>query len=214
VATFLVEGGAGRVRAAMRTPPNIFPRKWLGTRLSMSALLLDYGLPPRAADVAGRMTQRMIYGDLTKHGLPFPELGVRRSLEEKRISPAVDAGFVKAVKEGRIELVPTIERFEGRDVLLVDGSRIQPDAVIAATGYRRGLEPIVGHLDVLDEGGFPTGAFERGVIEQPHAPGLFFIGYRTKVSGQLRLMRFDARRIARTIKRRRRVEAPAGPTPA
>ena len=29
------------------------------------------------------------------------------------------------------------------------------DAVIAATGYRRGLEPMVGHLDVLDDEGVP-----------------------------------------------------------
>ena len=201
VATFLANGGAGRVRIAMRTPPNIFPRTWLGTPLTLTAIALDW-LPSGAADAMGRMTQRMIYGDLSKQGLPFPELGVRRSLEIKHIAPAIDAGFVEAVKQGRIELLPTIDRFEGRDVVLLDGTRIQPDAVIAATGYRRGLDPLVGHLDVLDEWGMPIGAFERGVVEQPHAPGLFFCGYRSKVSGQLRQMRFDARRVGRIVKKR------------
>jgi len=32
---------------------------------------------------------------------------------------------------------------------------LQPDAVICATGYRRGLEPFVGNLGVLDERGAP-----------------------------------------------------------
>jgi hypothetical protein len=58
--------------------------------------------------------------------------------------------------------------------------------VIAATGYRRGLEPLVGHLGVLDENGIPL---VSGGNEHPSAPGLFFNGYRTNLSGQLRLMR-------------------------
>jgi putative flavoprotein involved in K+ transport len=194
IATFLAHGGAARVRASMRTPPNIFTRKWLGLPMTVSAVMIDYG-PPRLADAMGRMTQRMIFGDLSKHGLPFPPLGVRRSIEEKRIAPVVDAGFVKAVKEGRIELLPEIERFEGRDVVLVGGERIQPDSVICATGYRRGLEPLVGHLGVLDEHGLPRGA---PTVEVDGAPNLFFVGYWSRVSGQIRQMRFEARRVAKT----------------
>jgi putative flavoprotein involved in K+ transport len=83
-------------------------------------------------------------------------------------------------------------------VLLADGSRFQPDVVIAATGYRRGLEPLVGHLGVLDERGTPL---VTGGRQHPSAPGLFFTGYRTELSGQMRLMRFDARAIARAVKR-------------
>jgi len=45
--------------------------------------------------------------------------------------------------------VAPVERFEASEVVLVDGIRLQPDAVICATGYGRGLEPIVGHLGVL-----------------------------------------------------------------
>jgi putative flavoprotein involved in K+ transport len=84
----------------------------------------------------------------------------------------------------------------GDDVLLADGSRVQPDAVIAATGYRRGLEPLVGHLGVLDDKGMPL---VTGGRQHPSAPGLFFTGYRTELSGQMRLMRFDARSIARAL---------------
>ena len=44
--------------------------------------------------------------------------------------------------------------------------------MIAATGYRRGLEPLVGHLDVLDERGTP-----RVRAGEAAAPGLRFVGY-------------------------------------
>ena len=124
--------------------------------MNISAVALDIA-PPRLADAMGRFTQRMIFGDLSKHGLPFPPLGVRRSVDERRIAPAVDAGFVQAVKDRRIELLPEIDRFEAADVVLADGARIQPDVVICATGYRRGLDSVVGHLGVLDEHGLPRG---------------------------------------------------------
>jgi putative flavoprotein involved in K+ transport len=208
IAAFLADGGAARVRAATRTPPNIFPRKWLGVPVNLTGLSLDY-LPGRTADAIGRATQRMIYGDLSKYGLAFPPLGVKRSIEQRFVSPAIDAGFVKAVKERRIEIVPTVERFEGRDVVLVDGSRIRPDVVICATGYRRGLEPLVGHLGVLDERGMQR---TWPKIEVPEAPGLFFLGYYARVSGQLRQMRLQARQLARTVRRRAAAEArPAAP---
>ena len=122
-------------------------------------------------------------------------------MEERHIAPVIDAGFVKAVKQRRIELLPEIERFEGRDVVLVNGDRLQPDAVICATGYRRGLERMVGHLGVVDDRGLPRGA---PTIEVASAPNLFFVGYWSKVSGQIRQMRFEARRIARTAKHRTR----------
>ena len=35
--------------------------------------------------------------------------------------------------------------------------------------------------------------------QHPSAPGLFFTGYRTELSGQMCLMRFDARSIARAL---------------
>jgi hypothetical protein len=38
-----------------------------------------------------------------------------------------------------------------------------------------------------------------GGRQHPSAPGLFFTGYRTELSGQMRLMRFDARSIARAL---------------
>jgi putative flavoprotein involved in K+ transport len=153
-------------------------------------------MPLRIADKVGALAERMIAGDLSSYGLPRPEMGPATALSERHQPPLFDDGFVESVKAGRIEIVAAVEGFEGDDVLLADGSRIQPDVVIAATGYRRGLEPLVGHLRVLDGKGTPL---VTGGRQHPSAPGLFFTGYRTELSGQMRLMRFDARSIARAL---------------
>ena len=108
----------------------------------------------------------------------------------------MDAGFIDALKAGRIELVAAVAALDGEDVVLADGERIQPDAVIVATGYSPDLEPVVGHLGVLDSRGYPDVGPGR---ENPRAPGLYFNGYRASMAGQLCHMRPDARRIARAI---------------
>ena len=95
-------------------------------------------------------------------------------------------------------MVPEVSRLDGQEVVLADGTRLRPDVVLAATGFRRGLEPLVGHLDVLDEAGLPRGTADGG---QPARPGLWFIGYRVEVAGNLRLHAIDARRIARAMTR-------------
>ena len=65
-----------------------------------------------------------------------------------------------------------VETFSAATVSLHGGARIEPDVVIAATGFRRGLEPLVGHLGVLDERGVPCAAGEIAADE-----GLRFIGF-------------------------------------
>jgi putative flavoprotein involved in K+ transport len=192
VAALLSKGEAGRVRVACRTPPNLTARKVLGVSVNILGLALER-LPLRVADQAGWWTQRMLFGKLDRYGLPRSPVGVATQSRRQQ-APAYDSGFVGLLKAGRIEIVPAVVGFDGADVLLADDTRIQPDAVIAATGYRRGLEPLVGHLGVLDENGVPL---VSGGDDHPSAKGLFFNGYRSNLSGQLRLMRPDARAIAR-----------------
>ena len=169
IAYDLVEGGAGRVRLAVRTPPNILIRSPIGPLLARGLMKLG----PERADRIMPLVRRMEVGDLTEYGLPAPEEGIFARLMRLGVAPAiVDKTVIKAIKERRIEIVAGVESLERSGVELSDGARIEPEAVIAATGYRCGLEPVVGHLGVLDE---------RGVPQPPNgdeaAPGLRFIGY-------------------------------------
>jgi putative flavoprotein involved in K+ transport len=199
VAHFLSRGGVGRVRVSCRTPPNVMRRKYLGIPVQLNGVALQH-LPPRVADEIIWRSQRLFFGNLERYGLPRSPLGVATTLRRRQQAPVFDDGFVAGVKAGRIEIVAAVEGFDGPDVLLADGTRIHPHAVIAATGYRRGLQDLVGHLGVLDEDGVPL---VSGGKEHPSAPGLFFNGYRSELSGQLRLMRPDARAIARAARRQR-----------
>lgn len=203
VAFLLSKGGAGRVRVACRTPPNLVTRKVLGASVNISGIALNH-LPPRVADHIGWQIQRVLFGRLDGYGLPRAPEGIATTLRRRQQSPLYDDGFVAALKSGRIEIVPAVTGFAGPDVLLADGSKIQPDAVIAATGYARGLGPLIGHLGVLDQSGIPL---VSGGNEHPSAPGMFFIGYRADLSGQLRLMRADSRGIAKAVKRQRQEPA-------
>lgn len=197
VAHFLSSGGAGRVRVSCRTPPNVVRRKYLGVPVQLNGIALHH-LPLRVADEIIWLGQRLFVGNLGRYGLPRSPLGAATTLRRRRQAAVFDDGFVAAVKAGRVEIVAAVEGFDGPDVLLADGTCIQPDAVIAATGYRRGLERLVGHLGVLDEDGIPV---VSGGNQHPAARGMFFNGYRAELSGQLRLMRPDARAIARAARR-------------
>jgi putative flavoprotein involved in K+ transport len=196
IAYELVSHGAARVSVSMRTPPYISRREWpRGVPVNTTAVMLDL-LPDRMADRIAALGPRLMYGNLSKHGLPPSPHGAQTNAKVRHQGALIDNGFVGAVKEGRIELVPAVEAFDGADVVLADGSRIQPEVVIAATGYNRGLEPLVGHLSVLDETGFPLVMADQ---THPNAPRLYFNGYYGTISGGMRHMRRHARRIARAI---------------
>lgn len=200
VAAYLAEGGAGRVRVACRTPPNLTKRKILGSSINISGIALNH-LPVGVGDRLSWISQRIIYGNLDRYGLPRSPTGLATNMRHHQQAPAYAEGFVPLLKAGAIEIVAAVEGFEGPDVLLADGARIQPEAVIAATGYRRGLEGLVGHLGVLGEDGIPL---VSGGEQHRSAPGLFFNGYRPDLSGHLRPMRAEARAIAQAVKRQKR----------
>jgi putative flavoprotein involved in K+ transport len=195
IAYELSQNGAARVRSAMRRTPSVVTREWLGFPLSYSGYMLD-PFPDAVGDEAARRSQGMIFGDLSEYGIGPATVGMQTKVRREHKSPIVDAGFIDALKAGRIELVAAVAALDGEDVVLADGERIQPDAVIVATGYSPDLEPVVGHLGVLDSRGYPDVSPGRA---NPRAPGLYFNGYRASMAGQLCHMRPDARRIARAI---------------
>ncbi len=197
VAAYLVNGGAGRVRVACRTPPNLTARKILGSSINISGIVLNH-LPVGVGDRLSWLSQHIIYGNLDQYGLPRSPSGLATNMRHRQQAPAYAEAFVPLLKAGQIEIVAAVEGFDGPGVLLADGTRIEPEAVIAATGYRRGLEGLVGHLGVLGEDGIPL---VSGGGQHPSAPGLFFTGYRPDLSGHLRTMRPEARAIARVVRR-------------
>ncbi|ATW49103.1 flavin-containing monooxygenase [Streptomyces peucetius] len=194
IAVDLVEGGAARVRLAVRTVPHIVRRSTAGWPAQRTGVLVRR-LPVPLVDKAGDLMCRIAMPDLTEQGLPRPDTGLYSRVEQGAI-PVQDAGLIDAVRTGRVEPVAALDAFDDGKAVLADGTRISPDAVIAATGYRRGLEGIVGHLGVLDERGRPV---VRGGRTPEQAPGLYFTGFTNPISGMLREMAIDARKIAKAL---------------
>lgn len=196
IAVDLAAGGAAQVWLSVRTPPTVLPRQWHGVPVTALGGMLDV-LPVAAADLAGRLTWWLALGR-GRSLLPRPAAGVATDLARRHRTPTVVDGLVDAVRAGRVEVVGAVTQVRGGRIVLADGREIEPDAVLAATGFGRGLEPLVGHLGVLDPAGVPdldgrTGA--RG------AAGLHFVGYRMLFAGQLTGIRRDSRRMAAGVRR-------------
>ncbi|MGV9556791.1 flavin-containing monooxygenase [Streptomyces sp. NPDC003401] len=197
IAVDLVESGAGRVRLAVRTVPHIVRRSTAGWPAQYSGILVRR-LPVKLVDRVGRALARVSVPDLSAQGLPRPDTGLYTRVREGAI-PVQDVGLIEAVRTGKVEVVAAVDGFEDGEVLLADGTRVRPDAVIAATGYVRALEDLVGHLDVLDARGRPTA---HGPRTPAGAPGLYFTGFTNPISGNLRELSLDAERIAKAVRRR------------
>jgi cation diffusion facilitator CzcD-associated flavoprotein CzcO len=196
IATDLADHGASRIWLAVRTPPHIVPRSRLGWPAQGTGILVRR-LPPRLVDRVAAVLAVVQEPDLTAYGMPRPGTDLYSRVLLGRV-PVQDVGIVDAIRTRRVEPVAAVESFRGADVVLSDGSSVKPSVVVVATGYRAALEPLVGHLGVLDERGLPR---VHGAREPDGAPGLWFTGFTNPISGMLRELRIDAGRIAREITR-------------
>lgn len=197
IAADLAEAGTGRVSLAVRTPPNVIPRQIGPVPITLLGVSLDFS-PAWLTDPLNGFLQRRFVGDLTPYGLPAPRRGLVAQQRATGVTPTIDVGLIEQLRAGRVTPVAAVERFEGRSVVLADGSRVEPDVVLAATGYTPALEPVVGHLGVLDDRGRPL---VQGRGTTAGAPRLRFVGLSSPLKGLLFQISLDARAAAAAIAR-------------
>lgn len=190
----LATGGADKVWLAVRTPPNIMLRDGpLGMPGDVIAIPL-HNSPIWIADAVARFGRRIAIGDLSEFGLPAPAEGIFARSERLGVAPSIiDREVITAVRDRIFDVVGALESLTPDTVHLVGGSTVRPDAVVCATGFRRGLAKLVGGLGVLDERGRPTAT---GKV--PAAPGLRFIGFVPRAA-QIGYAAKQARQAAKAI---------------
>ena len=188
-------GVAARVDLAVRTPPNIVRRDTLGVPSQLLGIALKHA-PSRLMDPMTTALRKVSVPDLSAHGLPAPAGDGFTQFLRTRTVPILDHGFVAAVRAGRIRVVGDVRAFDGEDVRLADGSGPGRDAVMCATGYRTGLEPLVGHLGALDDRGLPL---VHGAATLPELPGLYFVGLTVELAGLLREIGLEAKAVGRAL---------------
>ena len=187
-------GAGARVSLSVRTPPNIVRRDTLGVPSQVFGIAMKR-VPERLMDPLTATLRRISVPDLSAQGLPAAPDPYTRFRASGTV-PILDTGIVDAIRSGRVPVVAATEKVDGATVHLADGTTVQPDAVIAATGFTTGLEPVVGHLGVLDDRGVPL---VHGTDDLPTARGLHFVGIKAELSGLLREIGLEARAVGRRL---------------
>jgi cation diffusion facilitator CzcD-associated flavoprotein CzcO len=185
---------------SVRSGPTIAPQHIWGIP-THPILVWSSWLPIKVQDLTTALVSRIFLGDLQKFGMPAPPKGAITRQREDGVTISIDHGFVAALKAGRFRVVPEISSFGTQTLHLSDERTLEPDAVICATGYRLGLEDLVGHLGVLDQRGFPRFIADQASNDYP---GLWFFGLNSSIYGNMYIRRAEAQRLARVISTYRR----------
>lgn len=191
----VADAAVGELWLSARSGMNIVPMRVLGIPAHPVAVLGRY-LPSTVQDLNIRVLQRVFLGDLPRYGYPRAELGALARVNKDNVTAAVDNGFVAALKRGRVTMRPGVDHIDGLDVHFTDGTTCRPDVVICATGYRPGLESLVGHLVDLDHIGMPP---FTGAGADPRLPGLWFFGLNRSIYGNMHIRRRESRQLAQAI---------------
>jgi len=168
---------AAETYSAARSPVLIMPRMILGVPSArVIAKVNRPWLPwPLQRAILTRIS-RVYHGTMEQWGLRTPRT---------RTHPASNATYMAHVAYGLIKVTPGIEGATGKTVHLVDGSSIEVDTVIAATGYHIHL-PFLGDLAPVTERRLR--AYKR--VVHPDRPGLYFVGF-FNVSGGANISMMD-----------------------
>jgi putative flavoprotein involved in K+ transport len=196
----LVEGGAAKVWISYRTPPNLTVRDGPIPPPLLGMVLRACRVSTATGDRLMAFLTRKLVAELKTYGLPPSPRGVVTQMVRDDVIPVIDVGLIDMLRKGDVQAVPAVDRISGADVTLTDGAKLQPDVVIACVGYRRGLEPLVGHLGVLGPKGKPLAL---GGDEIKDAPRMFFVGYKNTIAGMFREFGYEAKHIARVLRKTR-----------
>ena len=189
IAADLVESGAERVAVSVRASPPITRRDVVGIPIQLLGMAASV-LPPRAADRIASALQRVAIGDVSRYGLGPAGWGTFTA----RRPPIIDVGFLRQLRVRRVEILPAVQRLTEREVVFADGRSEPFDAVVAATGFKNAL------ADLVDLDGEPARAPAGGAPARL-AHGLYVIGFRETVRGDLFETRRDSLALAREISR-------------
>lgn len=157
---------------AVRGEVNIVPRDLNGRPVQETAKMMSK-LPFGFGDWLGAQIQKLYFGNLEKYGLKRSKIPPAIALRTTGKTPMIDIGTVKAIKEGRIQVVGGIRSFETNGVVLDNGQQLACEHVILATGYRPQLQDLVEGIEpFLDKYGCPINPVGIGAFA-----GLYFVGF-------------------------------------
>ena len=188
----LVEHGV-TTHLSVRSAVNVVPRDVFGMVPILAVGTVMRLLSPKLADALAAPLVRVTVGDIRKVGLRKLPYGPNEQIAHDRHIPLLDIGTMAQIRAGRIGVHGDIARFTETGVTFDDGTELDVDAVVLATGYRPALaEFLVDWETVCDDDGVPLASGRPTPL-----PGLFFCGQNVVGSGMLREIGIEARRLAK-----------------
>lgn len=76
-----------------------------------------------------------ILGNIEKYGLKRPSIGPLQLKNTQGKTPVLDIGALEKIRAGKVKIVPGIKKFLCGTVELINGEKLEVDAVVLATGY-------------------------------------------------------------------------------
>lgn len=180
---------------SVRSGSAVLPKRLRGIAVHRLSPLMDM-LPSAFADLAIGFTQRLAFGNIQSFGFPKPGRGAATRLRCDHIAIPVDDGAMGAIKAGRIAVVREVDRVVGGTVYLAGGDIVEPDILIAATGYGPRLGCTLGDLSVLDAKGNPILGSDN---VSSSVPGLWFSGMTPGLVSYFRSVDREAGKIAAAV---------------
>jgi cation diffusion facilitator CzcD-associated flavoprotein CzcO len=168
------------------------PKYVMGRPLDqVNELVQSIRLPVRVRQWIAHRTLQLTVGDLRRFGLPAPDHRVYET------HPIVNSQLIYHLGHGRVTAVPDVARFDRQAVELIDGTRIEPDLVVFATGYLPRFEFIDGTALGLDQQGRPH--LHLNMIS-PHHDTLAVVGLLQPDGGVLPMVHWQTVAIARWLR--------------
>ncbi|MXS79589.1 putative flavoprotein involved in K+ transport [Nitrosomonas eutropha] len=197
---------ASSVIMSVRTPPQLLPKSILGIPFVGLGIVLRQ-LPNSLADSVLSFLRHTMIGDLSAYGLPSPTMSTLKQYAINNVVPILYRPFVDDIRAGRIKIVGPIQKISGGTVEVLSAiptaqntnpgtTTLQPDIIVAGTGFRTGFPELIQISGITDEKGRAKIAGDQ---EFPDAPRLYFIGQVNPLSGQLNEIRLEADKIARKL---------------
>ncbi|KOM29907.1 hypothetical protein LR48_Vigan831s002500 [Vigna angularis] len=158
----------------VRSSVHVLPREVFGKSTFEFAVMMLQWLPLWLVDKIILLLAWFVFGNVEKLGLKRPSTGPLELKNTKGKTPVLDLGALAKIRSGDIKVVPGVKRFNNGEAELVNGEKLDVDAVVLATGYRSNVPYWLQEGEFFSKNGFPKMPFPHGWKGNA---GLYAVGF-------------------------------------
>lgn len=146
---------AAKTSLVVRSPVHVLSREMV----YLGLVLLKY-VPCGMVDTLMMMLSKLVYGDLSKYGIPKPKEGPFFMKLAYGKYPVFDVGTCEKIKSGEIQVLPGIDSIRGNDVVFENGLSYHFDSIVFCTGFKRSTNIwLKGDDCMLNDDGIPKQSY-------------------------------------------------------